>query len=138
MGDGEGHWRLVLTSALDIEPGAYIRTSDGYLDSMHDSVVEGGPGRYHVPFFNPGSNRTQASLLRIVNTSDTRATVEIDAVDDRGRPAEGTVRLTLGSRAARTVTARRSRRAGTGSTDASATAPASGAWTSPPTSPFRS
>ena len=105
VGDGEGHWRLVLTSALDIEPGAYVRTSRGLLTSMHDSVVEGTQGRWHVPFFNPGSNQSRASLLRLVNASDTRATVEIDGVDDGGRPAEGRVRLTLAPRAARTVTA---------------------------------
>ena len=105
VGDGEGHWRLVLTSALDIEPGAYVRTSRGLLTSMHDSVVEGTQGRWHVPFFNPGSNQSRASLLRLVNASDTRATVEIDGVDDQGRPAEGRVRLTLAPRAARTVTA---------------------------------
>ena len=104
VGDGEGHWRLELTSTLDIEPGAYVR-SDGFLVSIHDSVAEGGPGRWHVPFFNPGSNRTRASLLRLLNTSDTRATVEIDGVDDQGRPAESKVRLTLEPRAARTVTA---------------------------------
>ena len=106
VGNGKGHWRLKLTSALDIEPGAYVRTARGFLASMHDSVVEGGPGRYHVPFFNPGSNQSRASLLRIVNTSDTRATVEIDGMDDRGRAARGKVRLTLEPRAARTVSAR--------------------------------
>ena len=105
VGDGEGHWRLKLTSALDIEPGAYVRTSDGLLTSVHDSVVEGGPGRWHVPIFNPGNNRSKVSLLRIVNTSDARATVEIDGVDDQGRPAEDKVLLTLEPRAARAVTA---------------------------------
>ena len=106
VGDGEGHWRLKLTSALDIEPGAYVRTPSGFLTSMHDLVVEGRPGRWHVPLFNPGSNQSKASLLRIVNTSDTPATVEIDGVDDQGRSAEGRVRLTLEPGAARTVTAR--------------------------------
>ena len=110
VGDGEGHWRLTLTSDLDIEPGAYIRTADA-LNSMHDSVIEDpvvevGPGRrYQVPFFNPGSNRSRTSLLRIANTSDTTATVEIDGVDDQGESAEGIVRLTLEPLAARTVTA---------------------------------
>ena len=110
VGDGEGHWRLTLTSTLDLETGAYVRAPDA-LTGMHDlvvedSVVEVGPGRrYRVPFFNPGSNRSRASRLRIANTSDTPATVEIDAVDDLGQPAKGPVRLTLGPLAARTVTA---------------------------------
>ena len=106
VGDGEGHWRLELTTTLDIEPNAYIRTADGFLTSVHDSVVEGGPGRYHVPFFNPGSNRSQVSQLRIVNTGDTRATVEIDGLDDRGQPPASTVKLALAPRRAATVSAR--------------------------------
>ena len=106
VGDGEGHWRLELTTTLDIEPNAYIRTADGFLTSVHDSVVEGGPGRYHVPFFNPGSNRSQVSQLRIVNTGDTRATVEIDGLDDRGQPPASTVKLALAPRRAVTVSAR--------------------------------
>ena len=106
VGNGKGHWRLKLTSTLDIEPGAYVRTPRGFLTSMHDSVAEGETGRWHVPLFNPGSNQSRVSLLRLVNTSDMPATVDIDGVDDRGWPAEGRVRLTLAPRAARTVTAR--------------------------------
>ena len=105
VGDGAGHWRLELTTSLDIEPSAYIRTSDGFLTSMHDRVVESGPKRYHVPFFNPGSNRSKVSELRIINTARARATVEIDGWDAGGQPAEGTVRLTLEPLAARTITA---------------------------------
>ena len=84
MGDGTGHWRVELTTTLDIEPNAYIRAADGFLTSMHERVIEGGPRRYHVPLFNPGGNRSKVSELRIVNTADTRATVEIDGLDDRG------------------------------------------------------
>jgi hypothetical protein len=40
LGDGEGNWRLELTSELDIEPLAYIRTSTGFVTSVHD-VVQG-------------------------------------------------------------------------------------------------
>ena len=106
VGNGKGHWRLKLTSTLDIEPGAYARTPRGFLTSMHDSVAEDGAGRWHVPLFNPGSNQSRVSLLRLVNTSDMPATVDIDGVDDRGWPADGRVRLTLAPRAARTVSAR--------------------------------
>lgn len=37
LGDGEGYWRLRLASDLDLEVGAYIRTADGFLSSVHDS-----------------------------------------------------------------------------------------------------
>ena len=105
VGDGQGHWRLGLSSALDIEAGAYIRTADGHLSSTHDAVPEEAPGRHRVAFFNPGSNQWKASLLRIVNTSEMRARVEIEGVDDRGEPGEGKVRFTVEPREARAVTA---------------------------------
>ena len=43
-GSGEGDWRLALTSALDIEVLAYIRTEDGFLTAMHDVAPSGGSG----------------------------------------------------------------------------------------------
>ena len=61
VGDGDGDWRLELTSDLDIEALAYIRTDDGFVTSVHD-VVQGQyvPARvafddamvYHVQYFN--------------------------------------------------------------------------------------
>ena len=51
----EGDWRLELTSALDIEALAYIRTDDGFLTSMHD-VAPSGATTHRVVVFNPGSN----------------------------------------------------------------------------------
>ena len=38
LGDGMGHWRLYVESYLDIETAAYIRTQDGLLSSVHDTV----------------------------------------------------------------------------------------------------
>ena len=38
LGKGEGYWRLSLASELDLEVGAYIRTADGFLSSVHDVV----------------------------------------------------------------------------------------------------
>ena len=62
--DGDGDWRLELTTELDIEPLAYIRTPDGFVTSVHDvveaefvraSTLDGnGSILYHVRFFNPG------------------------------------------------------------------------------------
>ena len=105
LGDGEGDWRLQFESDLDIELLAYARTHDGFVTPMHDLVpVEGM--HHHVRFFNPGSNRAQVSRLRLINPTNDRVEVSIDGLDDEGNDApEGTVRLTLGSGEARTLTA---------------------------------
>ena len=60
-GDGSGNWRLELTTDptdLKMEALAYIRTTEGFVTSMHEVAAEtqGGSNRYHVPFFNPGRN----------------------------------------------------------------------------------
>ena len=114
LGDGEGDWRLELTTELDIEPLAYIRTSAGFLTSMHDVVqpeyVPRTPGaddymRHQVRFFNPGRNLNQVSRLRVINLSSHNNVVRITAVDDAGQPASGgEVRLTLGPYEANTFT----------------------------------
>ena len=82
-GFGSGDWRLELTSELDIEPLSYIRTRDGFLTAMHD-VVPAWDGGYQVVFFNPGSNRSQVSLLRLVNPGTVATVVEIVGTDDMG------------------------------------------------------
>ena len=115
LGDGEGDWRLELTSELDIVPLAYLRTSDGFLTSMHDVVraeyVRGdNPGVsdrmvHRVRFFNPGSNRDKVSWLRVINTAGIKNTVTITGVDDDGKPGESEVRITLPAYRAGRVTA---------------------------------
>ena len=108
VGDGSGNWRLALSTELDIEARAYIRTSDGFLTSIHQVAAESGDAatRHHVPIFNPGSNRDQQSWLRLINVSDRAATIDISGEDDRGEaPPEGEVRLTLPAGAARVLTA---------------------------------
>jgi len=105
LGGGEGDWRLELTTELDIEPLAYIRTSTGFVTSMHDVVqpeyVPGTPGvddfmRHKVRFFNPGRNPRQVSRLRVINTAGVDNVVSITGVDDSGEAAPGgEVTLTL-------------------------------------------
>ena len=95
IGDGEGDWRLELSTDLDIEPLAYIRTPDGFVTSMHDVVqpefVPGGdsPILYHVRFFNPGKNPNQVSRLRLINVSGTETIVTIAGRDDEGDSPPG-------------------------------------------------
>ena len=105
VGDGEGYWRLVLETGLVIQPLAYIRTSDGFVTSMHD-VVPVSDGERWVVFFNPGSNDRQVSQLRLINPGTTAAEVEVTARDDAGAAAPGgAVRLTLPAGASRLLTA---------------------------------
>ena len=126
-GAGEGAWRLVFESALDLVVSAYVRTSDGFLTSMHDLLdrdtcaageAEGGPiaarssrpfafrpcrDERRVPFFNPASNTRQVSSLRLVNPGGSDAAVTIFGVDDEGAE-RGPTLLSLSAGAARTPT----------------------------------
>ena len=119
VGDGTGNWRLELSSELSIEALAYIRTPDGFLTSMHEvaAEIEKGSNRYHVPFFNPGSNLSKESLLRLINPGGRDASVVITGVDDAGEGSPlGEVRLTLGAGAARMLSARELEQGGSGIT----------------------
>ena len=112
VGAGEGDWRLKLTSLLDIEVLAYVRTEDGFLTAMHDLMPASGPGR-RAAFFNPGSNESQVSLLRLANPREEEAAVAIAGVDDEGE-AGGEVRVVVPARGAVTLTAGELERGGEG------------------------
>ena len=103
-GAGQGDWRLDLTSDLDIEVLSYIRTTDGFLTSMHDAapLVDDS---YRVVIFNPGSNMNQVSSLRLINPGDNAAQVTIRGVDDNGESPGSDVELSVAAGAARTLTA---------------------------------
>lgn len=105
IGGGQGDWRLVLDTPLDIEPLAYVRTEAGFVDSLHDVV----PRRsfYHrVTLLAPGTGLPDGSALRLINPTDAPAEVAIFGVDDANSLAPGQVSMVLAARAARTVSAR--------------------------------
>ena len=104
IGSGDGDWRLELTSNLEIEVLAYIRTEDGFLTSMHDVTPASG-NRNRVAIFNPGSNRNQVSLLRLINPGPRDASVVVKGVDDAGESPGNWVRTTVPAGAARSFTA---------------------------------
>ena len=104
IGAGTGEWHLRLRSTLELEVLAYIRTTDGFLTSVHD-LVPGTAEGHRVAVFNPGSNANQVSRLRLINPGDAAATVRIEGIDDRGDAPGGSVRLDVPARGARTVTA---------------------------------
>ena len=107
VGNGTGNWRLELESELDIEVLAYIRTSDGFLTSIHQvaAQADGGSTLFRVPILNPGSNVRQRSLLRLINLSESPARIVISGRDDRGAGAEARLRITLPAGAAHLLTA---------------------------------
>ena len=113
VGDGSGSWRLDLVTDLTIQPLAYIRTPDKFLTSMHDVAPVSG-GNHWVPFFNPGSNTSKVSHLRIINPGTAAAEVTVTGRDDGGEAGSGTVRLTLAAGAARTLSAQDLERGGAG------------------------
>ena len=104
VGAGQGDWRLVLDSDLDFEVLSYIRTVDGFLAAMHDTV----PARdslFHVATFNPGANVDQESRLRLVNPTAEAAGVVITGVDDAGASPGTAIALEVPAGASVTLTA---------------------------------
>ena len=85
-----GDWRLDVISSLDIEVLSYIRTEDGFVTAMHDIVPDA-----MLPFFNPGSNQRQQSILRVVNTEAQPAMWVTGGYDDRGKwhPMAGSIKV---------------------------------------------
>ena len=100
----ENVWRLALSSELDVQVLAYLRTSDGFLTSMHDLVPTVGD-QHRVAIFNPGSNINQVSWLRLINTGDAAAEVEIEGIDGAGNAGESPIELTIASKSARMLSA---------------------------------
>ena len=93
-GAGHGDWRLELTSELDIQAMAYVRTTDGFVTSMHDLAPAADGGLLHrVAFLNPGSNNRQASQLLLVNRGDQDAEATLEGIDDAGASPGVPVRL---------------------------------------------
>ena len=102
VGNGQGFWRLHVTTAHDINFLGYARVAGGFVTSLNERVInvaaKGETPRYEVHLFNPGSNRSSRSLLRLVNTRNEPLTVSIDALDALARPGEETLTLDIEAR----------------------------------------
>ena len=100
----QGDWRLDIESALNVRIIAFVRTGDGFLTAMNETLPRDGQGRLAAHTFNPGSNDQSVSSLRLVNAGDSAESVGIEGVDDQGNAA-GPVTLTLAAGEARTLSA---------------------------------
>ena len=111
IGTSVGDARLEIETDLSIVPLAFVRAADGTLSAMHDTVrgaaADGAAGyTYEVPIFNPSSDVTQVSRLRLINPGDAAAAVTIGGRDDSGAAATGgDVTLALSAGGAQTLTA---------------------------------
>ena len=80
-----GDWRLELLSTLDIAVLAYVRTPDGFLTAMHGMLPRANGGEsLRASFFNPGRNRAQRSVLRLLNPGGVEEPVSVWGADDSG------------------------------------------------------
>ena len=100
----QGDWRLAFETELAVRALSFVRTSDGFLTAMHDVLPRDAQGRLAALTFNPASNTSRVSRLRLVNTGADAESVSIEGVDDQGASA-GPVRLTLNAGEARTLSA---------------------------------
>ena len=91
-GSGRGNWRLRIYPNLGLDANAYVRTGDGVLTAMQARAPRAG-AVHRVAFFNPGSNKGQVSVLRLVNHSSSDAEVSIDGTDDLGCGPGSTVQV---------------------------------------------
>ncbi|MYE50853.1 MAG: hypothetical protein F4X81_05245 [Gammaproteobacteria bacterium] len=95
-GPGTGGWRLEFESdALDVEALAHLRTADGFVTGMGATAPKGDDGRLRLATFNPASNTSQVSRLRLVNPTDADAEATVTGVDDAGNLPGEPVVLTL-------------------------------------------
>ena len=111
LGDEGTTWRLVLDSELEMEPFAYVRSTDGFVRPMHafvrTTLNKQGDTEHHVPFFTPANSGSSQGLLRVTNMGESSADVTIAGRDDEGTATttENRVVLTLPAGATRTLTA---------------------------------
>ena len=109
VGSGTGDWRLkfVPDEGLIITPLAYVRTTDGFVTSMHDLAPYLSENNLdYVPIFNPGSNHRQESLLRVTNLADDSNRVVVSGVDDAGNAAREAPAFLLPAGGSRTLSAK--------------------------------
>ena len=101
IGAATGDWHLEVRGDGQFEVLTYARAADGFVTSLHDVAPRLQDGSLWIPFFNPGSNRNQASRLRLVNWGETAAEVTITGTDDAGKSPGEAVRVTVPGRSAR-------------------------------------
>ena len=105
LGAGQGDWRLVLETSLDIEPSTFVETTAGFVDRVHDLLP---PTWFYHRVALPGTDESgqHEGQLRLINPAETEAQVIIFGLNEAGETLPGQVSLVMPAGTARTVTAR--------------------------------
>ena len=88
IGEGEGFWRLELSTNLDIRAQAFMRFADNNLAPMHDVIPVYKKTEshywYHANKFFPDKHLTHVSWLRLTNPTAASLRVDMVSAPDRG------------------------------------------------------
>ena len=88
IGEGEGFWRLEISTNLDIRAQAFMRFVDNNLAPMHDVIPVYKKTEshywYHANKFFPDKHRTHVSWLRLSNPTASSLRVDMVSAPDRG------------------------------------------------------
>ena len=83
LGNGEGAWRLYIDSTAPVSVSVFVRTSDGLMTSMHDTVpFDESENAFFITTANPGHNTHQRTVVRLINPTDDPMVVAISGKDD--------------------------------------------------------
>ena len=96
IGDGEGHWRLLVSSDLDIQPYAYIKDSAGAITPIQIAASKLN-GRYEIGF-PAREDPSDMRYVRIINRSTSSDVVVVveGRGDDPADVGEASVLVQLG------------------------------------------
>ena len=96
---------VAIEAPAQVSATVLIRSPGGFMSTMN-AVLPTEAGMQVAEIFNPGSNRSKKSYLRLVNLEGTSASVTVEGRDDSGEGAVGgTARITIPAHGARTISA---------------------------------
>ena len=98
LGDGEGKWRLEVTSAGDLVAMSLLASPEGHVTNLSTDPIEArSDGLHVVPLFLSAAGAPERQgFVRVINTSPSAGVVRIRPYDDAGRAYE-TLELPLGA-----------------------------------------
>jgi hypothetical protein len=94
LGDGSGRWRMTVSSTHTLEVMSLVETQDGFLTNL-SRAAPATASSHKISVFNPGSNTSRRSTLRIANDGSAQAAITISGFDDAGQSGDSDVTLDL-------------------------------------------